>query len=350
MSVAALFHVRTAAAVLAALAAPAVGPILSTPGSGPHASARPAPSPHTRTLTIHYRAYNGRIRPASVLLPAWYGPRNDPPIPLVISPHGRGVGGRTNAHLWRDLPGIGGFAVVNPAGEGRKLRLFSWGYAGQIADLARMAAIVHAQLPWLRVDQSRIYAVGGSMGGQETLLLVARYPHLLAGAVAVDSVTDFALQYRNFPRLKCDDVCVRNWNGPLALRLQHFARMEIGGSPRTAPAAYAARSPLDFAAAIARSCVPLQIWWSAADQVVVDSDRQSGTLFRRVRELNVHAPVAAYRGYWIHSVALDARRRLPLMLVGLGLLPSDAGHRRHALHYIPAADGRDDCLRAEAAG
>jgi pimeloyl-ACP methyl ester carboxylesterase len=34
-------------------------------------------------------------------------------------------------------------------------------------------------------------AVGGSMGGHETLLLLGQYPKLLAGAVAFDSVTNF---------------------------------------------------------------------------------------------------------------------------------------------------------------
>jgi hypothetical protein len=29
------------------------------------------------------------------------------PIPLVISPHGRGVGAAANADLWGDLPGEG---------------------------------------------------------------------------------------------------------------------------------------------------------------------------------------------------------------------------------------------------
>jgi pimeloyl-ACP methyl ester carboxylesterase len=74
---------------------------------------------------------------------------------------------------------------------GRKLPLASWGWRGQIADLARMPEIVHAELPWLRVDRRRIYAVGGSMGGHETLLLLGQYPKLLAGAVAFDSVTNF---------------------------------------------------------------------------------------------------------------------------------------------------------------
>ena len=42
----------------------------------------------------------------------------------------------------------------------------SWGYRGQIDDLARMPSIAHGALPWLRIDPQRVYAVGGSMGGQ----------------------------------------------------------------------------------------------------------------------------------------------------------------------------------------
>ena len=65
---------------------------------------------------------------------------------------------------------------------------YSWGYRGQIDDLARMPRIVEAH--GVRVDRSRIYAIGGSMGGQETLLLAALHPHLLAGAAAFDPATD----------------------------------------------------------------------------------------------------------------------------------------------------------------
>jgi pimeloyl-ACP methyl ester carboxylesterase len=49
-----------------------------------------------------------------------------------------------------------------------------------------MPKLVRGQLPWLRILRHRIYAFGGSMGGQETLLLVARHPRLLAGAAAFD--------------------------------------------------------------------------------------------------------------------------------------------------------------------
>ena len=87
----------------------------------PPASAqqRPPPGPPgTVRILIHYRAHNGVIRPAWLLLPAGY---DGQAIPLVISPHGRGVDAAENAQLWGDLPGEGDFAVINPAGEGRRL-------------------------------------------------------------------------------------------------------------------------------------------------------------------------------------------------------------------------------------
>ena len=155
-----------------------------------------------RTIQIRYRAHDGVARNAYVLLPASYTAKHDPPIPLVISPHGRGVSGRANARLWGNLPARGGFAVVSPSGEGRKLARYSWGSLGQVDDLARMPAILHFALPWVHVDHRRVYAIGGSMGGQETLLLVARHPRLLAGAAVFDAVTDLAMQYRKWPSLR----------------------------------------------------------------------------------------------------------------------------------------------------
>ena len=162
---------------------------------------------HTRSWVISYRAHTGRTRLARLLLPSWYGPHRHPRIPLVISPHGRGTDGSANARLWGDLPGIGGFAVVNPDGEGDRLGAYSWGAPGQVDDLARMPGYVRSALPWLRVDRSRIYAVGGSMGGQETLLLLGRHGGLLAGAAAFDAVADFAHQYDQFSRLPCNARC-----------------------------------------------------------------------------------------------------------------------------------------------
>ena len=58
------------------------------------------------------------------------------------------------------------------------------------------------------------------MGGQETLLLSALHPHLLAGAAAFDPATDMRRRYYDFASL------------PDGRMLQQLAREEIGGTPR----------------------------------------------------------------------------------------------------------------------
>ena len=285
---------------------------------------------------ITYRAHDGVPRRAYVVLPAWYGPHDDPPIPLVISPHGRGVTALSNAGLWGHLPARGSFAVVSPAGEGRRLQLYSWGSPGQISDLARMPVIVHLTLPWLHVNQHRVYAVGGSMGGQESLLLLARHPHLLAGVAAFDSVTRFELQYHHFPRVPCDEKCLETWNGPMGRSLQQLARIEVGGSPSTNPFGFAERSPYTYAREIARSCVPLELWWSVKDRIVTDQALQSGKLFARIRMLNPRAPVTAFVGAWSHSIEMTPKSQLPAALTLFGLLPMDRTVLLAAKQIIPA--------------
>ena len=264
-----------------------------------------------RTVTVSYRAWDGAARVALLVLPRWYGPRLHPPIPLVISPHGRGITPQDNRHFWGGLPAFGPFAVVNPEGQGRRLTLYSWGWRGQIDDLARMPRILEAALPWFRVDPNRVYAVGSSMGGQETLLLTALHPQLLAGASALDSATDMAARYRDFPRLRG------------GLVLQALARTEIGGTPSTAPAAYAARSPIHYARQLATSGVPLHIWWSLRDRIVVDQQQESGRLYHAILTANPEAPVTSYVGAWAHSAEMHATARLPLALVRLKLIALD---------------------------
>ncbi|HEY6962334.1 MAG TPA: prolyl oligopeptidase family serine peptidase [Gaiellaceae bacterium] len=264
-----------------------------------------------RTVRIRYRAWNGESRRALVVLPRWYGRRVHPRIPLVISPHGRGLQPETNDRFWGGLPAFGPFAVVSPEGQGRRLVLYSWGWRGQIDDLARMPKILQATLPWLHVDPRRVYALGGSMGGQETLLLTARYPQILAGASALDSATDMAARYDAFPQLR---------NGA---SVQRLARIEIGGTPRSVPAAYAARSPMHYVAELARAGVPLHIWWSVRDRIVVNQQQESGRLYRAIVAANPEAPVTRYVGTWAHTAEMQATARLPLALVKLKLIKLD---------------------------
>jgi pimeloyl-ACP methyl ester carboxylesterase len=260
--------------------------------------------PGTRAIRFSYRAHDGVRRPAWLLLPSSY---DGAPIPLVISPHGRGVSARMNTRFWGNLPGEGDFAVVNPGGEGRRLRDYSWGDPGQIADLARMPALVRRL--GVHVDPDRVYAIGGSMGGQETLLLVARDPQLLAGAVAFDPATDMAQRYRDFGGLRH------------GRHLQRLARRELGGSPAQVPAAYRMRSPDAYLDAIAYSGVPLQIYWSLRDRIIADQVREAGLLAADVRSINPDARLWDFEGEWRHTAEMQSTRRLPRALERFGLLP-----------------------------
>jgi pimeloyl-ACP methyl ester carboxylesterase len=334
--------VRPALAALVALMAAVAAE--ASRGVVPGSEANPGSlSTRVRSWTIHYRAHNGMRRAATVLLPSWYGRKRHPPVPLVISPHGRGLSGRANARVWGNLPARGPFAVVSPDGHGRRLPRHSWGYAGQIADLARMPVILRRTLPWLRIDPRRIFAVGGSMGGQETLLLLARHPRLLAGAAVFDAVVDLRLQYRRFRVLGCNALCRRQWTEHLGDGLRELARHEIGGMPKRRPIAYRVRSPLTYVRAIAASCVPLQIWWSTADRVVTGPQRQSARLFAEIRRLNPRAPVTAYVGYWRHTAAMRARARLPLALTDLGLLYDPLPFSFPGLRTVSTADTSGGC-------
>ena len=323
--------VGTAAVVAAVLA--------SSPVPPPAGAVRPLVRGKVRIWTIAYRAHNGARRSAYVVLPRSYRPGHAPPIPLVISPHGRGVTGRANVRLWGQLPAIGNFAVVSPDGQGRLLGNYSWGSVGQISDLARMPEIVRLTLPWVHLDLSRIYAYGGSMGGQETLLLAARHPRLLAGAAAFDPVVDFSLQYRDFVRLACSKSCRHVWHGPIGKSLQALARAELGGGPVHDPYPYELRSPLTYARALAYSRVPLQIWWSPRDAIVIDQQRQAARLVKTIRKLNPRAPLIGFTGGWRHSAEMRAKTRLPLALAVFGLLPPSY-ERVNGLRVIRAPPAR----------
>src|SRR5262249_10532265 len=121
--------------------------------------------------------------------------------------------------------------------------------------------------------------------------------------------TDLAMRYRDFPLLR------------FGTHLQWIAREEVGGTPSRDPRAYAARSPLDDARAIADSGVPLQLWWSTKDRIVVDQARQTGLLYRLIERDRPRAPVWRFVGTWKHTAEMRSYRRLPVALQLFGLLP-----------------------------
>jgi hypothetical protein len=93
-----------------------------------------------RDWAIRYRAWNGAARTAYVVLPRWYAPHRDPAIPLVISPHGRGIEARRNLHFWGGLPALGPFALISPEGQGRVLTRYSCALRSPVHWAAAIAA------------------------------------------------------------------------------------------------------------------------------------------------------------------------------------------------------------------
>jgi hypothetical protein len=129
---------------------------------------------------------------------------------------------------------------------------------------------------------------------------------------------------------------MKRWGQPVGRVLQLNLIREVGGTPGQDPAEYAARSALSLAPKIASSGVPLQIWWSHEDKIVIDQQHQSHALFERLRQLNPCAPVSEYAGRWAHSHEMRASELLPVALGGFGLLPQDYKQLPADVHYDPA--------------
>lgn len=293
-----------------------------------HASRR-VPMLTVKRVRFDYVTHDGKTSYALVLLPGWYGPKRHPALPLIVAPHGRNTFPESTAKRWRDLATRGKFAVVLPAGQGRVYQLDSWGYSGQIDDLARMPQLVERAVPYFHILRHRVYAIGDSMGGQEVLLLLATHPRLLAGAIAFDPPVDMADRYYAFPSLK------------YGRGTQKRARIEIGGTPTQVPEAYAIRSPINYVRQIAFSRVPLELWWSIDDRVITDQSSQAGRLYQEIKLANPAAPVSPYVGRWHHTAEGIAGTQLPDALARIGLVPpkwllDDPLH----LHYGPKSDPR----------
>jgi pimeloyl-ACP methyl ester carboxylesterase len=299
---------------------------------------------------VQYLGWDGSTaRQAVIVLPSGWGPDSPPPaVPLVISPHGRNNFGWNNAvSYWQDLPADGPFALVCPDGLGRahdkasdpfdqpptNPGLFTYGYPPQIADLARMPSIVQETLTWLTIDLDRVYVLGSSMGGQETLLLTALYPDALeggtgrlVGAAAFDSPCDLATQCGYLTNLS--PTADSNPPGTAALMLEEVGskpadlsgfnqaglfynektttHMTIGQLLNELPedqSLWDERSPIRYAEQLAALSFPLRLYWSSNDAVVGNQGtEQTGKLYNLIQAANPGAGVVQVEGNWAHSV------------------------------------------------
>ena len=272
--------------------------LLACPG-GPAAAASAAAAPAARgaipangnqAYGIPYFSWNHRLRMAIVVLPRDYVPGEA--LPCIIQLRGRQSTVASAAATWGSLPTQRHFIVICPESVGRRDPVDSWAVPGQIQDVLDMPDVVESTVPWVHVDRTRLYVVGVSMGGQEALAAAARFPDRIAAAISVDGVADLAARYRELPRVgrKPD---------------QRLMRLEVGGTPRKVPFNYAVRSPMSFAGGLATDGVPLGIWWSQADRLVIDqATTQTGRLYANIVARNPAAPVVQRIGNEAHGMML----------------------------------------------
>jgi hypothetical protein len=75
--------------------------------------------------------------------------------------------------------------------------------------------------------------------------------------------------------------------------------------------------------AIARSSVPIQLWWSHRDSVVTDQAQETGAFYDRLTAVAPSAPAQEIVGYWEHAHEMHPETQLPAALACFGLIPRD---------------------------
>ena len=223
--------------------------------------AKPA---QVRIWKIPYRAHDGQRRKAYVVLPAWYGRSSTSAIPLVISPHGRGVSARTNARA------LGRAARARHV-RGDQPRGRRAGSSALLVGLRRPdrrpgadAAIARRTLPWLQIDTQRDLR-DRRQHGRPGDAAAAR-----AASRACWRVRRPSTPSRTSPASTATSrACRATRRARSSATARSAARLQIARARRArrhartrAPCAYAVRSPVTYVRSIAASCVPLQLWWS----------------------------------------------------------------------------------------
>jgi pimeloyl-ACP methyl ester carboxylesterase len=213
------------------------------------------------------------------------------PLPIVIAPHPFGwsveedyhggcVGFKAASHRgWLGVPSEAGIAVLQPEGHHRVVDRCSMGYEGVMRDLP---AWIEAVDDIARVDPSRVYACGLSMGGLESLLLAGTHPDRFAAAFVFNPVVDAAAWHEDLGRTTNAELRAEGSDALIAT--------EVGGTPGDVPDAYARRNALNLLDGLRR--VPLAIWWSGLDFIVPRQVECHGKrLYDELKRLDPAAPV-----------------------------------------------------------
>ena len=248
-------------------------------------------------LRSWYTTWNGRRRTLVIAYPR-HAPAGG--VPLLVTNHPAGL-----SLACTDRRGVlaarGGYALACLSGQGVATRSFSYGSAGQVADLARTPQLVADRIPDARIDPSRVYLAGSSMGGTEALLVALRYPQAYDRIVALDPVTDLALRWRSLP-----------------MNRRPLLEAECGGTPVQQPLCYAVRSPAAIVPTAVGLPSQLQLWYSP-DDPVSGEPRQAPAFAAALAARGLPGGFVVRTGAWGHGALWDRAAYRRVWLGSLGL-------------------------------
>ena len=234
------------------------------------ASAGWSPAGEVKDIT-YKNSCDGTEQQAELFIPSSYDGKK--PLPILAISHFMG-GGKSSSRGagHHDMGEKYGWFVVCPELHGQHTS-GKTSLAAIVAQHDVIDAIHYAQEHY-KIDETRIYAAGRSMGGMQTLILAAKYPHVFAAAMAGQPPTEMALFDKESP---LTDVILK----------------EFGGTRAEKPYEYARRGPATYARNL--KYTPTFIWHGTLDRVV--PPEHSKKMIDLMRQFNPYQkPV-----YWLEG-------------------------------------------------
>ncbi len=190
--------------------------------------------------TISFKASNGSWTYRAVIMtPSGY--RGDVPLPLLVSIHGWSGKATDALGIHADAANRNGWLVVAPDLE--QNHTLSLSVQGQLLDTINYMKANY------RVDESRIYITGVSMGGMMASGMAGKYPHLFAAAAIERGPSDLDQWYWE----------TEDWR-------RGWLEYEIGASPLGKPFEYERRSPVEYGSNMAH--IPMLLTHGLQDTTV----------------------------------------------------------------------------------
>lgn len=213
-----------------------------------------APVSGSILLTSTYELARGRVISQLVSYQIPMGYSGSLSVPLIVGIHGMGGSGQYTRDFLAPEANNRGWLLAAPEMHGNyyiNVGSYALAWPGAQHDIVDTIRYMMSEYT---VDPSRIYIVGGSMGGQTTAMMAAKYPDTFAAVVPWKPLTDLADWYYELGTLGDP---YNNLPG---------IRNETGGTPISEPFEYQRRSPM--AVPQNSRLMPIKMWHDVDDVLV----------------------------------------------------------------------------------